>query len=289
MNDLFGKLKSTFFILVLITIVAPANANQTALPVQLAQIFKGENVSTYLVSEKYDGVRAIWKDDQLRTRSGNLINAPTWFTQDLPAVWLDGELWSERGNFEIVLSTVSKNKPIDTEWRQIKYMVFDAPNYEQVFAARADFYEALLESLNLSHVEPVKQFTINSNAELSELLLRLTQRGAEGLMLQKADALFSVGRSNNLLKLKPYMDAEAVVIRHLMGKGKYENSLGALLVSYQNAKGHIVEFRIGTGFSDKERENPPPLGSQISFKYHGYTKNGVPRFASFLRVRESQN
>lgn len=259
--------------------------NGTNLPnVQLAEVYDKQHVQDYLISEKYDGVRAIWKDRSLQSRSGNIIHAPTWFTEGLPDVWLDGELWYRRGDFEYVVSTVNKNIPVNSEWKNITYMVFDAPNYNADFQTRANFYTSLIQALHLTHVKAVDQFSVSTNVELSTYLTNYVAEGAEGLMLQKADAKFTDGRSSNLLKLKPYMDAEARVLAHLQGKGKFRNKLGALLVLYTNASGNHITFKIGSGLSDAERANPPPIGSVISFKYHGFTKRGVPRFASYLRM-----
>ena len=253
-------------------------SNETNLSkVQLAEVYDEQNVQDYLISEKYDGVRAIWKDRTLRTRSGNIIHAPTWFTEGLPDVWLDGELWYRRGDFEYVISTVNKDIPINSEWKNITYMVFDAPNNNADFQSRVTFYTSLIQGLHLAHVKAVDQFSLSTNAELSTYLKNYVAEGAEGLMLQKADAKFADGRSSNLLKLKR-------VLAHLEGKGKYRNKVGAILVLYINASGCKITFKIGSGFSDAERANPPPIGSVITFKYHGFTKRGVPRFASYLRM-----
>ena len=81
--------------------------------------------------------------------------------------------------------------------------------------------------------------------------------------------------------MKPYLDAEAVVIAYLPGKGKYQDMLGALRVKTPEG----VIFSIGTGFNDDDRRRPPPIGSVVTYRYHGLTKNGLPRFASYLRVR----
>jgi DNA ligase-1 len=255
--------------------------------VQLAQVYNKENIQHYLVSEKYDGIRAIWKNKQLRTRKGNIIHAPAWFTAKLPNVWLDGELWYKRGEFEFVASAITKNTPINKQWQHIKYMVFDAPNYRATFAERAKTYTALVNTLQAPHIQAVKQFTVKNNDALTSVLNKYTQNGAEGLMLHKANALFNTGRSNNLLKVKKYMDAEAKVLKHLPGKGKYTHKMGALLVEFTHAKGRKIRFKIGTGFSDHERTNPPAIGSIITFSYHGFTKRGLPRFASFIRVRNA--
>lgn len=256
--------------------------------VQLARVYNNQNLKNYVVSEKYDGIRAIWKNQQLRTRRGNIIHAPLWFTQGLPDVWLDGELWYQRDKFEYAASTVSKDKPIYSEWRNIRYMVFDMPDYQNPFIERYQRYSKLIKELNLPHLVAVEQFEVKSNKALYNMLEDFTQKKAEGLMLQKKNAMFADGRSGNLYKLKQFMDAEARVIQHKQGKGKYSEMLGALLVEYQGENGATMQFKIGSGFSDAERRNPPPVGSIVTFKYHGLTKNGVPRFASFMRVREQR-
>ncbi|MFT5082416.1 MAG: DNA ligase-1, partial [Lentisphaeria bacterium] len=259
------------------------------LPVQLASVYDGEmDVNAFLVSEKYDGVRAIWKNGQLQTRNGNAIHAPAWFLAGLPAVWLDGELWSQRQDFEFIASTVRKQKPIDSEWRRIRYMIFDAPNTTQNFHQRAQYYTQLVNNIGLEHLRPVKQFRINNNVALSSLLAEYTEARAEGLMLHRAQAMFTSGRSQNIFKLKPYMDAEAIVLEHLPGKGKYEGLMGAIKVRWKKDVNEFVIFKIGTGFSDEDRANPPSIGSTITFKYHGLTINELPRFASFLRHRKSE-
>ena len=99
-------------------------------------------------------------------------------------------------------------------------------------------------------------------------------------MLHLEDAHYKVGRSSSIMKLKIYLDAEAVVIEHVNGKGKYKNMLGALLV--KTPEGLLI--KIGTGFTDKQRSNPPVIGSTITYQYVGKTLKGVPRFASFKRM-----
>jgi len=269
----------------LTTDASPLSGQKTT-AVQLATVYTNQNIQEYLISEKFDGVRAVWRNKQLRTRSGNLIHAPRWFVKNLPDVWLDGELRSERGHFEDVVSTVTKDKPVDSEWEKIKFMVFDAPNYESTFQTRSQFYTELIQKLQIKHLKATEQFVVTNNKKLIRLLENYTQNGAEGLMLHRANAMFVNGRSSNILKLKKFMDAEARVVAHLPGKGKYDSLMGSIMVEYDSSDGQLLSFKIGTGFSDQEREHPPAIGSIVTFQYHGYTKRGVPRFASFMRVRK---
>ncbi len=256
--------------------------------VQLAKVYQTDNqqpISDYLVSEKFDGIRAIWTGAELVTRNGNKIYAPKWFINGLPNhQWLDGELWTQRQDFAALSSIVMKHQPIDKEWRKVSYQIFDMPNKIEPFSQRAYNYKALIEKLSIEHIKAVEQHTFANNDELNKYFDELIKQGAEGVMLHLKSALHQDGRSNALLKLKPYLDNEAVVIEHLQGKGKYQGMLGSLRV--KNNSGVI--FLIGTGFTDHERVNPPAIGATITYRYHGFTKNGLPRFASFLRVREQQ-
>lgn len=236
----------------------------------------------YLVSEKYDGVRALWDGQTLRTRAGNVIAAPAWFTAKLPKQALDGELWLARGQFEKLSGTVRKTTPQDDEWRPIKYMIFELPNAPGSFAERYEQIKRIVTQTHFAQLVAVEQFRLADNAALKRRLDEVVRGGGEGLMLHLADAPYVTGRNDALLKLKPLDDAEATVIAHVPGKGKYQGKMGALQVETADGK----QFHIGTGFSDAVRANPPPIGATVTYTHRGFTKNGLPRFASYLRVRD---
>ena len=240
---------------------------------------KNINPAQYLVSEKFDGVRAIWDGKQLKFRSGNVVNAPAWFLAKLPATKLDGELWLGRQRFEELSGVVRQTVPIDAKWREIKYQIFELPDGEGTFTERAARIEEIVAKKNWPQLLAVKQNKIADNAALQVLFQKMVAEGAEGLMLHLAEAPYITGRSDVLLKLKPQEDAEATVIAHLPGKGKYIGKLGALKV--KTADG--ITFNIGSGFTDAQRANPPAIGTIITYKYRSETKNGVPRFATFMR------
>ena len=66
-------------------------ATAEAPAILLAEVYRNQvDVTKYLVSEKLDGVRAIWDGETLRFRSGKQINAPKWFVDGLPKTPLDG-------------------------------------------------------------------------------------------------------------------------------------------------------------------------------------------------------
>jgi DNA ligase-1 len=236
----------------------------------------------YLISEKYDGVRALWDGKTLRSRAGNVIAAPAWFIAKLPSRPLDGELWMARGQFEKLSGAVRKTTPQDDEWRQIKYMIFELPDAPGTFAERYEQIRQIVARADFPQLIAIEQFRLPDNAALRRKLEEIVRAGGEGLMLHRADAPYVTGRNDALLKLKPLEDAEATVIGYIPGKGKYTGKMGALQVETADGK----RFQIGTGFTDAVRANPPAIGTVITFTYRGLTKNGLPRFASYLRIRE---
>lgn len=249
----------------------------------LAEVYSDNiDVQQYWVSEKLDGVRAYWDGKQLISRGGNVIAAPDWFVADFPKKKLDGELWLGRNKFAETLSIVSKHQAIDAHWPQIRYYIFELPDAEGTFTERIEAMQRLVQQQNSRYLTLVPQFRIADNAVLLAKLSELESKGAEGLMLHRQDALYKTGRSSDLLKLKTYHDTEAEVIGYRPGKGKYKGMVGALIVKTLQGK----EFAIGSGLTDALRQTPPEIGSVITYRYNGYTNNGIPRFARFLRVRQ---
>lgn len=244
----------------------------------------GIDVSAYWVSEKLDGVRAYWDGRRLITRGGRLIRAPEWFVAGLPSVPLDGELWAGRGRFEQLSGTVRQIQPDQAAWREVRYMVFDLPAMTAPFGERLRELQRLAGSVPDDHLELVVQERVADAAALNERLRSVVAAGGEGLVLHRDAACYRPGRSADLLKLKPLRDAEARVVGHLPGRGKYQGMLGALLV--EDADGR--RFRIGTGFTDEQRRHPPPIGSSVTYAFQDYTEAGLPRFARFLRVRVTE-
>ncbi|WP_305909955.1 DNA ligase [Methylomarinum sp. Ch1-1] len=268
-------------VILLFLFVASAAAKEKP-DIMQAKIFRPSiDVTEYWVSEKLDGVRARWNGKQLISKNGHLFHAPAWFTEGFPDVTLDGELWLARGQYQQTISIVSRKTP-HSGWRKVKLMVFDLPDKPKPFSGRVSAMRRMAKQLHAPYLGFIKQFRVVSGDELKQRLDQIVAGGGEGLMLHRQDSLYQYGRSDRLLKLKPYHDAEAVVIGYRPGKGQFTGKMGALKVRTENGK----EFYIGTGFSHRERKNPPPLGSLISFRHQGYTDNGIPRFAVFIRIRE---
>ena len=249
----------------------------------LANVYRpGMRLADYWVSEKYDGVRGYWDGHTLRTRGGETVAAPAWFTANWPNTPMDGELWAGRGRFSHAQSTVRQQQPDDAAWREMRFMVFDLPAHGGTFDQRLPALNQLVESLEQPWVQAVPQQRVASDAALQKLLLRTVRAGGEGLMLHRGASMYRAGRSDDLIKVKTHEDAEAKVVAHLPGQGRHAGRLGALVVEMPSGQ----RFRLGAGLTDAERDHPPPVGSWVTYRFRGTHDSGVPRFASFVRVRD---
>lgn len=246
------------------------------------------NISQYYVSEKLDGIRGYWDGKQLLTRQGNIIKSPTWFTQHWPPLPIDGELWIGRGKFQSALSCTSKHKPEEEPhkscWSNLRFMMFDLPSYPGTFEQRVIQMRSLISQHPSTYLAMIKQVQLKNNKALDDKMNLIISAQGEGLMLHLASAHYKVGRNSALMKLKRHQDAEATIIGHTEGKGKYLGKLGALEV--ETAQG--ITFKIGSGLSDEQRANPPSIGTIITFKYNGLTQAGIPRFARLWRIKTSE-
>ncbi|ABE44335.1 DNA ligase [Polaromonas sp. JS666] len=274
----------------LLTPALPLLAAETSPPLMLAKVYHvGVSLADYWVSEKYDGVRGYWDGEKLLTRGGERIVAPAWFTADWPKVAMDGELWAGRGQFAKAVSTVRQQTPDDAAWRAMRFMVFDLPAQGGPFTERIPALNGVVSRIDQPWVQAVAQFKVANHRALQNLLATTEKHAGEGLMLHRGASLYMGQRTDDLLKVKTHEDTEARVVAHIPGKGKYVGVLGALLVEMPGVDGKPGRrFKLGSGFNDEQRQNPPVLGSTVTYRFRGLNGSGVPRFASFMRVREDQ-
>ena len=272
---------------------AAAAAAQSTTPslapsLMLANVYRdGTILADYWVSEKYDGVRGYWDGQALWTRGGERVAAPAWFTAGWPNEPMDGELWAGHGQFAKAVSTVRQQTPNDAAWRTLRFMVFDLPAHGATFTERIPALHGVVSRIDQHWVQAVEQSKVANPQALRALLTRTVKNGGEGLMLHRGASLYKGLRSDDLLKLKTHEDSEAQVVAHLAGQGKHAGRLGALLVEIPAAGGQPAQrFKLGTGFSDAQRNNPPAIGARVTYRFRGLNDSGIPRFASFMRVRE---
>jgi DNA ligase 1 len=239
-----------------------------------------KNPKGWLMSEKLDGMRALWDGDMMWTRTGKPIYVPDWFLSDFPDLPLDGELYIGRGRFQQTVSVARKHNPDDVEWQQVEYHVFDAPTLGGDFVHRLDLLIGKHQIDKSRKIIITGQQPCMGKQHMEEYLRTIMSHGGEGLILRDPRSAYEQRRSPAMLKVKPVDETEAEVLGYQPGEGKHLGRLGALEVRTGD-----VYYEVGTGFSDYERENPPPVGSVITVKHMGLTDANKPRFPAFKAVR----
>ena len=245
--------------------------------------FKDQNVSGWLASEKLDGVRAYWDGENLLSRQGKKLNAPQSFTKNFPKFALDGELYAKELKFEEIQASVMDKLPDEKAWGRLKFHIFDVPEASGGLLDRLEVLAKFLKNEPNDNLIIIKQIKMRDNAQFLKFTKDIIAKGGEGAVVREPNAAYDRGRSQNVLKYKKFNDAECVVVAHKVGQGKFSGLLGSVVCENLSNK---KRFKIGSGFSDKERANPPKIGSVITYKYQNLTAKGLPRFPVFLRVRE---
>ena len=242
----------------------------------LLKTYKEQNITGWVMSEKLDGVRAYWDGTNLISRGGNVIHAPSWFIKDYPTFPIDGELWTKRGDFENIVSIVRDKNP-SKEWLEIRYHIFEVPH------AKGRFFERLakVEAYQSNILKIVPQIKVKNKIHMKKTLEEIESKGGEGIVVRDPNTPYIDRRTSKALKVKSFKDAECKVLGHTQGRGKFSDVIGAIKCELEDG----IRFKIGTGFSNDDRANPPKIGDMVTFKYQGLTKYGKPRFPVFLRVR----
>jgi DNA ligase-1 len=202
---------------------------------------------------------------------------------------LDGELFTTRGGFQDTVSIVrAQNRP--ERWKfNVSYQVFDVPSLiYQPFEQRLEWLRKKLSGRgSIRWVSVVEHEVCKSRKHLFEKLDEVCELKGEGLMLREPGSMYTQGRSRSLLKVKRFLDADAVVKGHEKGSGKNINVTGALNVEMLDDNGKPTGkcFKIGTGLTDAQRRNPPKIGTVVMYRYQELSNSGTPRFPSYIGER----
>lgn len=142
-----------------------------------------------------------------------------------------------------------------------------------------------IDSLEGPQIKLVKHIKCEGRSHLTELMESVEIKGGEGLMLRQPGSKYEGKRGNTLFKLKNWYDAEAVVTGYAPGTGRHEGRTGSLVA--RMACG--TTFRVGTGMSDAQRDNPPPIGSIINYRFFELSEDGYPRFPAFRGIARDKS
>ena len=186
------------------------------------------SVTGWLMSEKLDGVRCYWNGVNMYTRNGNPFYAPDEWKAKLPKMALDGELWTNRDDFQKIVSIVRKHDKNSEEWKKISFMVFDAPLVKGNFKKRTQVCEAEIAKMTDTVCKVLPQKVCKSADQLATLMDTVLSDKGEGVMLKDPNSAYEGRRSQSLLKVKRFEDTEATVIGHLKGTGRCADMCGAI-------------------------------------------------------------
>ena len=263
----------------------------------------------WYLSEKYDGIRAIWTGTKLITRAKREFSwVPRWFLDKLPQGFpLDGELIVPGVPFGY-FSSISIQKECaeaNEKWLRVRYFIFDTPICDNPFFNRLNLLKDKINHLD-SQIELVKFTEVNEIKDGFDILNRMfdnvTKNGGEGVMLVNKMSMYAFGkRSRMSLKYKKIHEGEAEVIEFCEGTGKYTGILGKLKCKLPNGN----TFYCGTGFNDIQRNNYiftgtgvvvgnakgcPKLGDTITYScMEIISKTGVPRMSVYKGIRVDLN
>ncbi len=247
----------------------------------LLKKYTNQQITGWLMSEKLDGIRALWNGKELTTRQGKKLAVPDWFLQGFPPFAMDGELWSKRGAFEQIQSIVMRKKA-HADWRQLTYNIFDIPEQKGGLSKRLAVLQQWMAQNTTPYLRIIPQISCRNKEHLLKFQQEIEAVGGEGVVLRDPDAPYIHGRTATALKVKRFDDTECTVISYNQGKGQFKEVTGSLNCCLSNG----ITFALGSGLNASQRKHPPAIGSLITFKHQGWTAKGMPRFPVFLHIRE---
>lgn len=254
---------------------------------------KHTNINNWIITEKLDGVRGIYKDGHFYSRNDNEFYVPKEFYSELLLIpelngnILDGELWINRKKFDKLVGLVKKDFKTIDEFMEVKFMVFDIPTLNMKYIDRIKYLENIL--VNLKYTKFVPYTILKNKNDIPNILNDIENIKGEGLILRDPNSFYENKRSKYMLKIKSSYTDEAIFIGYeISKKGKYKDLISSYKLEWINPNNDKINFNVGSGFNEIQRQlnNIPKIGSLITFKYSELTKSGVPRHPIFLSIRD---
>lgn len=284
-----------------------------------SEFVKGEGIKilepvTYpvRVEPKLDGLRciAVKKDGDVTfyTRNGTILETLPKIKAALEKlefnnVVLDGEAMGEDWNQSASVLMSSKTHKDDSG---IVYNVFDAiplkdwvaQSTSLTYSYRTAMIEVFLKDAGDVPIRQVPHIMAQDEAELKAYFAKCMDEGYEGVMLKTMDTFYEFKRSENILKLKPCVTYEGVIVGHYEGRRgtKREGLFGGFEIVLPNG----VVTRLGGGFTDLlkaeiQLDGPDTYLQQVveieaqpdPMTKDGLTVDGKARFPVFMRFRDA--
>lgn len=245
----------------------------------------------WLMSEKFQGVRACWDPSQrmMRTRTGNRIQIPQDWHSALPSIPLDGEIMALSGGQDATTGLIQKRAAMPEEWVRlnVRFFVFGTFGSENPEQRNQQYQQAIAhcEAARLpavpAWVVPVKHTLCTSISHFEAFKQEILDRGGEGVMLLAPKGEYPQGRTRSLLKSKGEDTDVFVVKSEVIGK---RTGQVMSVECYRNTDPTIV---CRAALHKPVPEGTFEQGQRIEVKYLGVSRYGVPRNPRVLFSLES--
>jgi len=239
------------------------------------------------MSLKLDGLRTRFRNGKFLTRNGHEIHGLEHLTSEIPSDWeLDGELKDPTIHFQETSGDIrSFSAAPNTELFVLDYPIIDTP-----FNFRYKKYNDMVDVLTHKQIHAVKHIPVKSKKHLNDTFEKALIAGYEGLVIKPRTHLYTPKRSWDWMKLKAEHSEDLPVVGFFEGEGKYEGMLGGVIVERKGG----VNVRVGSGFSDAERENiwhdqDNFINQLVEVKYHEETPAGSLRHPVYKGFRYDKN
>ena len=248
------------------------------------------------VQPKLDGVRCVVVGGELYSRNGLLFPTLEHIKNELKLntdnLILDGELYTDDINFEKIVGLVRKSKKTPEEEQnslKIYLNVFDYIDinldYEKRLLNLNKFFE---NNKNLKYIKQVKTEECKKEEQIMEFLDKYTNEGYEGVIIRNKKGKYAENaRSNNLQKLKKFIDEEFEIIDYTTPKTGKE--IGCVVWICKTKEGKKFNVRPSGNYDERKKQykdGKKYIGKMLTVKYQELTNDKVPRFPVGLAIRD---
>ena len=272
--------------------------NKTYYPMLAHQFNQKKKEIKYpcFVQPKLDGVRCVAVGDELYSRNGIVFPTLEHIKNELKLntenLVLDGELYTDDINFEKIVGLVRKTKKTkEEEQNSLKiylnvfdYIDSDLP-YEKRLINLNKFFE---KNKDLKYIRQVKTEECKDENNVMEYLDKYIKEGYEGVIIRNKKGKYAENaRSNNLQKLKKFIDEEFEIIDYTTPTTGKE--IGCVVWICKTKEGKKFNVRPSGNYDERKKQykdGKKYIGKMLTVKYQELTNDHVPRFPVGLAIRD---
>ena len=243
---------------------------------------------------KYDGVRCLTfvnskGEVEILSRKGKPYNIPhlrEWAENHKDCLPLDGELYNHKElTFQEIVSAVKKHSDITAK---IRYVVYDRPVADLDCRSRIDRLQRIFDD-KIEKDAPLyfSEYKILKNMDDAWAYhKKCTDAGYEGIILRNMEGKYEFGfRSNDLIKLKTFDDAEFEIIDVVEATGR-DAGTAIFVCKCEGGKFNVKPQGSRELRTEYFNNRKALIGKMVTVQYQGLSDDGIPRFPSAVSVRD---